>query len=228
MGNLRVRRSATSLRADTLDDTNVKALYFTAGIYLSFCSGDAGLGAPDCKMDQSESYVRKTLERDPHFREAENMLGNIMILEGKYKEAIVALEPLVKDPSYNASYLAWGNLGWAQVQSGRVDDGIASLRNAVTQPKFCVGFYRLGMAYKTKGDLKQAEQNFTTALQVDSPDCKNLQDAWRARGEVRLLGGQHLRRVRRPRQVQGALQRDRGRQGVRRRDGESPARQRGT
>ncbi len=175
-----------ALKANKLDEDNAKALYFTSAIYLSFCSGDAGLKASDCKMDLADQYARKTLERDATFRDARNLLGNILILEEKYKEAIAALEPLVKDPSYNAVHLAWGNLGWAQVQEGHVDEGIASLRNAVTQPKFCVGFYRLGVAYEKKGDLPNAEQSFSSALAVDSPDCQNLQDAWRARAEVRV------------------------------------------
>ena len=180
------------LKADALDDTNVKALYFTSLVYLSFCAGGSdseGLAAPDCKLDQAELYARKTLERDAHFRDARNDLGNIMILEGKFNDAIGVLRPLVQDPSYNAAHLAWGNLGWAQVKAGRIDDGIASLRNAVTQPKFCVGFYRLGVAYEKKGDLASAEKSFTSALEVDSPDCKNLQDAWRERGEVRFKLG---------------------------------------
>jgi len=178
-----------ALRAVQLDDHNTKALYWTAAIYLSFCSGDEGLKAPDCKMKEAEKYTRQALDRDATFRDARNMLGNVLILEENYKEAITTLEPLVKDPSYNAAHLAWGNLGWAQVQDGRVDEGIASLRNAVTQPKFCVGFYRLGKAYEKKGDLAQAEQNLTQALQVDSPDCHNLQEAWRARAEIRLRLG---------------------------------------
>jgi Tfp pilus assembly protein PilF len=177
------------LKADSLDENDVKALYFTSAVYLSFCSEDGGLRAPDCEMDKAESYARKTLERDPHFREARNMLGNILILEAKYKDAIAALEPLVKDPSYTAIHLAWGNLGWAQVQEGRLDDGIASLRNAVTQPKFCVGFYRLGIAYERKGDLSNAEQSLTSALAIDSPDCQTLQEAWRERAEIRLKLG---------------------------------------
>jgi type IV pilus assembly protein PilF len=178
------------LKADNLDETNVKALYFTSLIYLSFCSNDAqGLQSVDCKMDQAEAYARKALERDPHFRDARNDLGNIMILEGKYADAITTLEPLVKDPSYTAAHLAWGNLGWAQVKAGRLDEAIASLRNAVTQPKFCVGFYRLGYAYQQKGDFANAEQSYTSALQVDSPDCQNLQDAWRGRAEVRMKLG---------------------------------------
>ena len=178
-----------ALKADKLDDGNVKALYFTAAIYLEFCSGDRRLASPDCELNQAESYARKALDKDEHFRDARNLLGNVLILEKKYAEAITTLEPLVKDPSYNAPHLAWGNLGWAQVLDGHVDEGIASLRNAVTQPKFCVGFYRLGVAYEKKGDLASAEQNLTSALQVDSPDCQNLQDALLERGEVRLKLG---------------------------------------
>jgi type IV pilus assembly protein PilF len=177
------------LKADSLDDSNAKALYFTSAIYLEFCSGDRGLSSPDCELDSADKYARKALDRDPHFRDARNLLGNILILEKKYAEAVTTLEPLVKDPSYNAPHLAWGNLGWAQVQEGKLDEGIASLRNAITQPKFCVGFYRLGVAYEKKGDLASAEQNLTSALSVDSPDCKNLQDAWKERGEVRLKLG---------------------------------------
>jgi len=177
------------LKADKLDDNNAKALYFTSAIYLSFCSGDRGLKAPDCKMELADQYARKTLAHDEHFRDARNLLGNILILEEKYKDAITTLEPLVKDPSYNAVHLAWGNLGWAQVLDGQVDQGIASLRNAITQPKFCVGFYRLGVAYEKKGDLPMAEQHLSSAVQVDSPDCQNLQDAWRERAEVRVKLG---------------------------------------
>lgn len=178
-----------SLRAVDLDGDNSKALYFTSTLYLWFCSGNRGLQSPDCQMARAESYARKALDKDPAFRDARNLLGQVLILEEKYKEAISVLQPLVTDPSYNASYLAWGNLGWAQVLDGQVDAGITSLRNSVTQPKFCVGFYRLGMAFEKKGDLAQAETNFSQAVEVDSADCQNLQDAWQERGKVRLKLG---------------------------------------
>jgi type IV pilus assembly protein PilF len=175
-----------ALKAVDLDDSNSKALYFTSSLYLSFCAGNEGLTASDCKLAKAEQYARKAISQDDAFRDAKNLLGNVLILENKYKDAIEVLSPLVKDPSYTASYLAWGNLGWAQVLDGSIDQGIASLKNAVTQPKFCVGYYRLGMAYDKKGDLAQAEQSFTQAVQTESPDCQALQDAWQARGEVRL------------------------------------------
>lgn len=178
-----------ALKAVELDSENPKALYFTSNIYLYFCSTELGFKSPDCRLPEAESFARRTLKADGTFRDARNLLGQILILEQKYPEAISVLEPLAKDPAYAASHLAWGNLGWAQVQAGQLDAGISSLRNAVTQPKFCVGFYRLGVAYEKKGDLGQAEASFSNALSVESDDCKRLQAAWEARGRVRQALG---------------------------------------
>ena len=176
-------------RACELDDENDKALYFTSAIYLSFCAGDRGLADPDCKISEAEKYAKAAVKANDAFRDAKNLLGNIYILEKRYHDAIVTLEPLTRDPAYTESYLAWGNLGWAQVQDGLVDSGITSLKNSVTQPRFCVGFYRLGVAYEKKNDLAAAEKSFSDALGVDSPDCQALQDAWEARGRMRAKLG---------------------------------------
>ncbi len=178
-----------ALQAVQLNDENSKALYFTSTIYLWFCSTAQGFKGPDCHLLEAEKYARLSLKTDPSFRDARNLLGQTLILEAKYPEAIAVLRPLVDDPAYNASYLAWGNLGWAQVLSGSVDAGITSLKNSVTQPKFCVGHYRLGIAYEKKGDLARAESSLTDAVQVDVPECQNLQDAWEARGRVRVRLG---------------------------------------
>ena len=180
-----------ALKATSLNEDNAKALLFTSELYLSFCAGSRGLDSPDCRLAEAERYARLAIKADGELRDAKNTLGAILINEKKYKDAEAILEPLTKDIAYGANYLAWGNLGWAQVLDGKVDDGIVSLRNAITQPKFCVGHYRLGVAYEKKGDLAQAETSYTNALQVDSPECTSLQDAWEARGRVRLKLGRN-------------------------------------
>lgn len=176
-------------KAVSLNEDNEKAHYFVAAIYLSFCSTNRGLDSPDCKLSEVEKYARAALKANPQFRDATNLLGQVLINEKKYKEAITTLEPLTRDAAYVHPYFAWGNLGWAQVLDGQVDAGIASLKNAVTEPRFCVGHYRLGVAYEKKSDLTGAEASFTTALTVPDPQCENLQDAWEARGRVRLRLG---------------------------------------
>ena len=176
-------------RAVELDEENTKALYFASTIYLFFCSGKQELRDSDCHLPDAEALVREALKVDPIFREARNTLGQILILEGRYPDAIAVLMPLTKDPAFESSYLAWGNLGWAQVLAGRLDEGIESLKNSITEPRFCVGHYRLGVAYEKKGDLSAAEQSLTGALSVDAPECKTLQDAWGERAHVRVRLG---------------------------------------
>jgi Tfp pilus assembly protein PilF len=176
-------------RAIELNEENSKALYFASTIHLFFCSGKLELRDPDCRLGDAEAFVRRALKVEEHFREAKNTLGQILILEKRYAEAIAVLDPLTKDPAFESSFLAWGNLGWAQVLAGQLDAGIASLKNSITEPRFCVGHYRLGIAYDKKGDPTQAEQSLTNAVSVELPDCQNLQDAWEARARVRVKLG---------------------------------------
>jgi type IV pilus assembly protein PilF len=191
------------LRAVQLNSDNPRALYFASTVFLYFCSTDQGMASPDCRLADAEKYARLAVQCDPKFRDAKNLLGQTLILEGKkladagdaagaskaYKEAIEVLRPLVDDPAYSSNFLAWGNLGWAQVLSGDVDTGIASLKNSVTQPRFCVGHYRLGLAYEKKGNLVEAETSLSSAVQVQSTDCQNLQDGWYELGTVRAKLG---------------------------------------
>lgn len=176
-------------KAIALNEENDKAHYLEAAIHLSFCSGPRAFDEPDCRLGEAEKAARAALKANPQFRDATNLLGQILINEKRYRDAVAVLEPLTKDPAYVHPYFAWGNLGWAQVLGGDVDAGISSLKNAVTEPRFCVGNYRLGVAYEKKGDLASAENALTSALTVPDPECENLQDAWEARARVRLRLG---------------------------------------
>jgi Tfp pilus assembly protein PilF len=172
-----------------LNEDNDRALYLASAIHLSFCAGDLGFSAPDCNLAEAERYARLALKAKDDFRDARNMLGQILINEKKYAEALGVLEPLTKDAAYAEPHLAWGNFGWAQVLSGQLDAGIASLKNSITNPKFCVGHYRLGVAFERKGDFAQAEASFTNAVSVDNPSCQTLQEAWEARARARMKLG---------------------------------------
>ncbi len=176
------------LKAVALNEENDKAQYFAAVIHLAFCSTNRGLGAPDCRLSEVEKYVRAALKANPDFRDATNMLGSVLVNEKRCREAIQVLEPLTKDPAYIHPYFAWGNLGDAQLCDGQVDAAITSLKNAVAEPRFCVGHYRLGLAYEKKNDPTAAEASLTSALTAD-PECENLQDAWAARCRVRRRQG---------------------------------------
>jgi Tfp pilus assembly protein PilF len=188
-GNLRL--ALDSLRkALELDGDNAKASYLASAVHQAFCSGDLGSKSADCNLPEAERYARKALDADANFRDARNALGAVLINEGRYKEAIEVLRPLTQDLAYQANHLAWGNFGWAQVLGGQVDEGIVSLQNAVTQPKFCVGHYRLARALEKKRRLNEAEASLDNALASDGPaQCQGLQEAWLARGLLRLEMG---------------------------------------
>lgn len=174
-----------AMKSIALNEENDKAQYFVAVIHLSFCSTNAGFTAPDCRLSEVEKYARAALKANPDFRDAKNMLGQVLVNEKRCKEAITVLEPLTKDPAYVHPFYAWGNLGDAQLCEGQTDAAIASLKNAIAaEPRFCVGHYRLGLGYEKKKDLVQAESSLTQALTAD-PQCDNLQDAWFARCRVR-------------------------------------------
>jgi tetratricopeptide (TPR) repeat protein len=174
-----------ALKAVELNEENDKALYLTSAIYLSFCANDRGLEDPDCKIASAEKYARMSVKQNDNFRDAKNLLANILILQKRYREAIQLLEPLTKDPSFDQIYLAWGNLGQAQILDGQLDAGIQSERNAIAaQPQFCVGHYWLAFGLEKKNDMAGAEKSYSDALGIQG--CDTLQDGWAGRGRVRM------------------------------------------
>ena len=176
-----------AMKAIGLNEDNDKAQYFVAVIYLKFCSTNRGLQTPDCKLAEIEKYARAALKANPDFHDAKNLLGQVLVLEKRCKEAITVLEPLTKNPAYIHPYFAWGNLCDAQMCDGQIDAAIASCKNSVAaEPRFCVGHYRLALASEKKNDLATAEASFTSAVSAD-PGCDELQDGWWGRCRVRKV-----------------------------------------
>ena len=166
---------------------NGEASYLGAMVLLGFCALDDK--ASDCRFKEAEVFARKAIERIAEgsaiLREARNALGVILVHEERFAEAISILKPLTEDLVYNSPESAWGNLGWAYLQQGSTPEAIDALSRAVAvQPLFCVGQYRLGLAYEKKGDLPLAREAFTKAVDTDLPQCKRLQDAYGARARV--------------------------------------------
>lgn len=174
-----------ALKAVELDDENADAAHLVALLYLDFCRRSTG----ECRLASAEKYVRLALDAKKDFREAKNTLGVVLIHQKRYAEAIQILRPLAGDILYQTPENAWGNLGWAYLESGDLNHAIEALeRSIAAQPAFCVGNYRLGLAQEKKGAQALAVQAFTRALETDHPSCKGLQDAFagRARALLRL------------------------------------------
>jgi type IV pilus assembly protein PilF len=172
-----------------LDEDNADAAYLGAVVLLGFCAGD--VRSTDCRFDRAEQMARKALATNPEMRDAKNTLGVILVHEGRYDEAIAVLKPLAEDILYTSPEKSWGNLGWAYLLKGSNDEAIDALRRAVaSQPLFCVGQYRLGLAYEKRRELDLAREAFTKAVETDQAECKRLQDAFDARARVAEKQGQ--------------------------------------
>jgi len=154
-----------------------------AVIMMQFCAADAR--SSDCRFPDAERFARQAIEAAPEHRDAKNALGVILIHEKRYDEAISVLKPLANDILYATPENAWGNLGWAYLERGNLDEAIDALRRSIAaQPRFCVGNYRLGLAYERKGNLELSREALTKAVDTDMPECKRLQDAFSARARV--------------------------------------------
>lgn len=170
------------------DEQSADAAYLGALVMLVFCADDPG--SPDCRYPEAEQYARRALELDPQMRDARNTLGVILVHERKPLEAVAVLEPLTHDMLYRSPEKSWGNLGWAYLEAGRVDEAVSALQRAVAaQPLFCVGHYRLGLAFERKRELVAARQSYGRALAIEEGGCGRLQDAYLGRGRVALALG---------------------------------------
>jgi len=175
-----------ALKATELDNENADAHHLVALLYLDFCSRSTS----DCRLEDANKHGRRAVQLKPDFREARNTLAVILIHQKKGREAVNLLLPLTQDILYQTPENAWGNLGWAYLELGELDQAIDALRRSIAaQPQFCVGNYRLGLAYEKKGEALLAKEAFSRALETESPGCQGLQDAWAGRARIELRTG---------------------------------------
>jgi Tfp pilus assembly protein PilF len=176
-----------ALKAIELDDENHEAFHLVALLYLDFCARSPA----ECRLAEAEKAAARALALKKDFREARNTLGVVLIHEKRPRDAISVLKPLSEDILYQTPEKAWGNLGWAYFEAGDLDRAIDALRRSIAaQPLFCVGSFRLALAYERRGELAPALAAYTRALETRSPECAQLQDALLGRARVAERLGQ--------------------------------------
>lgn len=168
------------LKSVEIDDENAEAHHLVALVLLDLCR----TSPQDCRLRESEAHARRALEIRRDFREAQNTLGVVLVHQHRPAEAVEVLLPLTRDILYPTPENAWGNLGWAYLELRQANNAISALtRSVAAQPRFCVGFYRLGLAHEMKHQLEAALDSFSQALDAD-PRCSNLQEIFAGRGRT--------------------------------------------
>jgi type IV pilus assembly protein PilF len=168
-------------KASAADDGHAEAHHFVSILYMALCQLET-----DCRWNEAEKYARKAVTADVEYRPAKHTLGVILIQQKKFDEAIAILRPLAEDIIYKTPELAWYDLGGAHLEKGEPDHAIDAFTKALAlKPSFCWANYRLGLAWEKKGALDKAETELSNAVEPADPACRNLQDAYEARGRVR-------------------------------------------
>ena len=180
-------------KAISLDPHNSKAYLFLGTLYLLIRDDDRGKHDKKAEKNFRQVIKIQSSEHAPRENlaaEARNKLGVLYVHQKRYRDAAQVLEKAVSD-LYNANvYLAWGNLGWVYGKMEKYDKAIHALgRSIQLQPRFCVGYYRLGEVYTRIPQLEKAESALTRAVEADER-CELMQEAWQLRGEVRAKMGE--------------------------------------
>ena len=87
------------------------------------------------KRDKSEQHYRRALELNPDFHDARLSFAVLMIVEKRYAEAAVECEKLIDDPTFTGPWRALANLGFAELQQGKLIEARKHLTLAIEYSK---------------------------------------------------------------------------------------------
>lgn len=162
-------------KADRLEDSKVAfeeclklnsgyegALNALGGVYFS-------MGNYTASIENFEKVLKSNANNSVKAKVKKNVslayakLGNESLAGGDANKGIEYLKKSVENDNYDAAYLS---LAKVYSETGKYDDAIAAAQNALKyRSKITKGgpYYYMGMAYKFKGDVTKAKENFKLA-----------------------------------------------------------------
>jgi tetratricopeptide (TPR) repeat protein len=142
--------------------------------------------AEDLKGDRAaaEADARRSLDLDPDLALAHKLMAELLIADGRAKEAYADAEAAVKADPNDA--LARKFRADAALAEGELDEAIADYDRVIAMdPKLVSAFNNRGAAYLGKGDFKAAMDDFNTVIGMDAGQSS----AWLNRGLARQALG---------------------------------------
>jgi tetratricopeptide (TPR) repeat protein len=137
-------------------------------------------------------YERRAAEderlRSP-LAEVRNTLGVVLMNTGRTDEALPLFRAASDEITYTTPHLAYGNLGWALNRKGRYREAVTALERSVSaQPRFCLGWARLGESFNHLNEYDHALEALNHALDASQEGCDRNQGAFleRARAHIQL------------------------------------------
>lgn len=149
------------------------ALNALGGVYFSMGNYSAAIENFDKVLkSNANNSVKQKVKKNISLAYAK--LGNESLAGGDATKGIEYLKKAVENDNYDAAYLS---LAKVYTETGKYDDAIAAAQNALKyRSKITKGgpYYYMGIAYKFKGDITKAKENFNLA--AGDPTYKKTAD----------------------------------------------------
>jgi Tfp pilus assembly protein PilF len=130
------------LRGEKLNPEDAELQY---ALGLTYFTGFQGHTA------EAEAHLRKAMALRENYSDAENALGNVLMSRNECDKAIPYFEKAMANLLWATPYLAEQNLGWCLYKTGKTDQALGHLKNAVNiQPSLCGGYDYLARIYADK------------------------------------------------------------------------------
>ena len=154
LNNQEVHKAIVHLREAANGDPNNFRYYQTLGLAFSM----------NGQLDLAEEALAKALAINPKDSESRNLMGSILVEQGRYDDAVAELREVIKDSTYNQPQFPFFNLGICYRKQGRRSEAIAAFSRAVQlDPKFYRAYVALGEIYKEQKDFEKALEYYLKA-----------------------------------------------------------------
>lgn len=139
------------------------------------------------QFEDAAEHFKRAIATRPKFFAARNHLGATYLEMERWADAVVTLEPLLKEPTYTTQYLVYNNLGWAYLKMNDMRQAEKNLKLSVfLNPKFCQGYRNLGLLAMQQRDYHGAVEQLTEA----TTRCGNFAELHMQRAEALAADGQ--------------------------------------
>ena len=113
------------------------------------------------QYQMSIRYFNRALALKPRYPEAQNNLGTLYLVMGKWDRAIDCFKEAAKDILYPTPQFAYNNMGYAYFKKGDYDKAIENYKLALrSAPSYSLCYFNLALAQEARGDLKAAVEAY--------------------------------------------------------------------
>jgi Tfp pilus assembly protein PilF len=119
------------------------------------------------RMAETEQHLLRALQIKPDYQQAHLNISALYIQLERYQDAIPHAQHLVDDATFPFPWRALTNLGWAEIQLGRLDPAAQHLAMALDyKPDYWPARLNLGILQAQRGNRVEAVGHFERVLEA--------------------------------------------------------------